>query len=773
VTDFLLNIPDWAAHVWQEAKLAAMKKEARIYAAATRIIAVYRGKRIKYYYKFYLKAIFRLQAHARRKLVIKRNKSLIRFLFEDWLFRYRYYAATLVQAIIRRYIARSRKIKIYKRLNEEQVKIFKANRKRKAKLRAKEKSSIVYKVVQKVNGLAILVCMKRRDQRSFSKDYSMVLEVYVPKSRETFRFEIEESELREFICFETGLTVLNVNQLLDKRNLSKVLAARLICIDTNKARSKPRIKFSKQALGEKGKKTFLRGKTIKGDLFVCTLYESASDVTVQCYHRLSCKVFTAKIMKNVLTDWIKAEYIKNCKSEIELYNTPPLLLPENKKQLHIWMLDNLQADTRHRTFKIIFACQLEKSKKLAAVVKFQSMLRMARVRQHVPAWVDSYIIKVKSEPSKDASCYYINVYNGQSFWEKPKLLGKNDLPTQPYHRWVPIQYYIDGYYQTYYVNPYNGRFTQKSLDSAARMIQSLVRNRRLNMHYLNTSEFQRAVNFSTNAEKNYLSPKKKLSNIINYALTKHLMELDFESSRKLYEEAIKLSDTNPLVLRAYAIFFLAVCDHPIQVVRERALFMIKDAKARDPEALQFKTAYAICFKFGCYKNPNNCLSFLHLGLATYYIYGDLNKAELIFRRAIAMSPFNEMVVQNWKFLRDQFPDKSLSYLPKSRIAMLATLKGGKKIMIHGKEVFEDPKWAGWVYYAAPEVDPDDIVKQEDSYWYNPVSNEQRFEEPDWKLEWEIRAKRSQWQNHQDGLDHYYDPLTSSYFQYHALTQSYQ
>ena len=169
----------------------------------------------------------------------------------------------------------------------------------------------------------------------------------------------------------------------------------------------------------------------------------------------------------------------------------------------------------------------------------------------VPAWVDSYIVKVKSSADINAQWYYVNTYNGNSFWEPPALLRGNELPSQPTHRWVPVNYLIDGQYQTYYVNPFNGMFTQKSLDRAARMLQALVRNRRLSMHYLSSVDFARGVRFERSAEDNYNNAKKKLSTILNYALVQHLCTQDYALAKTVYEQASKLSDTNPLVLRSF------------------------------------------------------------------------------------------------------------------------------------------------------------------------------------------------------------------------------
>ena len=143
-----------------------------------------------------------------------------------------------------------------------------------------------------------------------------------------------------------------------------------------------------------------------------------------------------------------------------------------------------------------------------------------------------------------------------------------------------------------------------------------------------------------------------------------------------------------------------------------------------------------------------------------------------------MAPFDEKILENWKLLRNQFPDKMLQYQPKSRTQnALATLKGGKNKpetkKIHGLDVYEDPNWAGWTYYEAPIVGEDEAHLQKDSYWYNPATGEKREEEPDWHEEWKIRKARSRYDGTAHDLESYYDTYTSAYFQYHPLTDTYQ
>ena len=65
-----------------------------------------------------------------------------------------------------------------------------------------------------------------------------------------------------------------------------------------------------------------------------------------------------------------------------------------------------------------------------------------------------------------------------------------------------------------------------------------------------------------------------------------------------------------------------------------------------------------------------------------------------------------------------------------------------------------------------------MKEDETAYWYNPGTGEQRKDTPVWEKEWEIRAHRSYFEGESDGLEHYYDSLTTTYFQRHVLTDTY-
>jgi hypothetical protein len=104
----IASITAWLDPAWEEAKLMAMTIEARRYCAATRIIAFYRGERLKYYFSIYVLCIIALQSNIRRKLAQWRLSKFIASLQEDWMFRHRMHCAVFIQAAIRGWIVRCR-----------------------------------------------------------------------------------------------------------------------------------------------------------------------------------------------------------------------------------------------------------------------------------------------------------------------------------------------------------------------------------------------------------------------------------------------------------------------------------------------------------------------------------------------------------------------------------------------------------------------------------------------------------------------------------------
>lgn len=768
IIDYLITIPEVSNAIWTQAKDYAMEKEILKYAAITRIIACWRKVRDKSRYRFFRQAMIVLQSYARMKQSHKKVKTLIKYFEEDWLFRLRYHCAILIQSSIRRYNARCWYIKTIDKIREREIIVTKSRRQRTSKLRQKERKTIVFKQIRRINGVMVLLILRRKDQRNYSNDYGMRLEVYNPQFQLINVFIIEEVDLRRFMQDVLRADALSVGDLLNKNNLEKVISVRLLCRLSKRVGDPPKFILSRQALGQKGPKIMTRGRNINGELFVCTLYETGYDIVVQCYHQHTSIMFPCTLLTSAIIEWVTKVYHTTCKSEIEKQLQPPLLRNENKKLLHKWLIDNIVVDKRHGKFNVMFAIQYKKSVKMESIIKIQSIIRRTKARSLIPYLLDKYMLKIKTSVYDD-SYYYLNINTGESSWEKPSLLKSHqDLPTQPYYHWVQLYYTSD----PLYVNPLTGKYTHLTPYQAAKKIQSMIRNWMLKPFKLTKDEFMKGRTYEVEAKSSYEREPKRLAFVLNYALVAFCINLDYRLTKTLILEALTLADANPTTTRLYAIYLLATCEAPIGVTREQAETLLRDAWRRDNEGLKFKTALTMFFKYGCYRQPRNCRTLLNLGLVEFHVYKNLRNAEICLRRALAMSPFDEYVMENWKKLRDNFPETKRVYRPRGRLDKMnaEALGGGKKTTIHGRPVIENLSWAGWVFVESDPLFKDD----EGEYWYNPATGQQQKHMPeDWLKEWELRAWRSVYEGEKDGLEHYYDPITATYFQRHILTNTYQ
>lgn len=867
ILDYLMMYERWYDIPWKEAKIATIKKEAVRYCAATRIISRYRAFHQSKLYQNFLRQHIILQAHIRRKLAVRRVRAIWRVILEDCIFQYRYKASIKIQALIRRYIKRCWYYHVLIGIKRQQYLLLKARRLKLKKLKDMKRKTVLYTEAKVMNSVMVIVKVQRKDSRNYTKDYGILIEVYIPISQETFHFAVEDGELRYYmylLLYEQHLSVsdgtepedgpgnkakaviqpssknsndmkaklslITVGDLMDKRNLKRLIVSRLI-VHNNRG-SKPSVIFSKHALGQKGVRSMTRGIRVQGQYFVAKIFETVEEISIQLYHPLTSKIFICAISMKDLKDWVMQEHHLNVVSDLNkrlktpsnsrpttpsiekkdlnvkeeaIREIPIILQPKEKASLNKWLLEHIMINSRQGKFQPMFKCHYEKRHKKAMIIKIQAQWRRALVRPIIIAKLDQFMLKVHVSPS-DFTVYYLNRLTGASSWGKPRLLGKYDLPTIPSRRWVPIQYEYEGLTYFQYVNPYTGQYTQYTVDQAVRMIQALARNYLLKTLRMPLVNFSKAGKLYKSARNLYYSAakanhtqflledqtpaspsastdlaninNKRLAQVVNYALTLHIVECDEEQAKEVYREAVELSESNPLVTRAYAFFLLGTCEAPIQLNRERAMLLLSDAKRKDPTHHKFQLAYYLC-QFACIRSPNNYKTLVNLALVQCILY-DLNyTAEKLLRRALALAPMELRVMEIWKYLKDRFPERHMIYNPHSRIhknrqIMLqasSDRQTQKGRVIHGRPTIENPQWAGWVFV---EKDTFNVSKQfkDKSYWYNPVDGMEALDPPDFAKEWEVRKYRSYFEEEKYGLETYYDPLTSEYFQYHPLTNSY-
>jgi len=92
------------------------------------------------------------------------------------------------------------------------------------------------------------------------------------------------------------------------------------------------------------------------------------------------------------------------------------------------------------------------------IIKIQSHFRKALTRRIIIEKLDALMLKVRVSPT-DPTVYYLNKKTGASSWEKPKLLGVYDIPTEPHRQWTEVTYPYDGLMYRHFVNPHTGGVT--------------------------------------------------------------------------------------------------------------------------------------------------------------------------------------------------------------------------------------------------------------------------------------------------------------------------
>ncbi|KAJ1433161.1 hypothetical protein B484DRAFT_447409 [Ochromonadaceae sp. CCMP2298] len=765
VAEYVMMYPGWYAVVWEEAKVKAMHREAPRYCAATRIAATWRGSHAKRRFRFFHRSHVLLQSFIRRKFTIRRVLNYVTELREDWCLRTRYHSALLIQALVRRFCKRCWYARALRKLMYAEIMVTKARRFRLKKLRHAAKKGVLYRELKRVNGIMVFVRLMRHDARSYSRDCGLVIEAYVPHTQATFRFNLEDFEVRFYLGIELDVepTALSMGDCLDTRNLRKIVSSRLI---VHRAHALTTIIFSKHALGQRGQNTYTAGKRVKGELFVAKIFETGGDVSVQMYHRHTCKIFTCNMRKQDMLDWMHQEHQQNTKDPLEKHKVPVFLREGNEKLYYMWILDHITIDTR-KGFDVMFTIHLLHSRKKEMLLRIQCAWRRALVRPKIVRRLEEVYLKVRVS-ALDPKTYYLNRRTGTSSWAKTKLLGGMDLNTQPTRGWVSMTYHQDGMSKVHYVNPFTGKYTHLTPLQALAKMQALARRFLLWPIAMPRAHFLRAGKVLKAAQKQYQG-HKRLAGVINWAMVQHVCNLEEGEAKKLFAEAVELSGANPLVTRAYAFFMLATAEAPIKLNRERVNVLLHDAAIKDPQLGKFEIAYWL-YQLGCLRHPQDYRALVNLAVVQCILYGDNYNAEKLLRRALVIAPFEERVMEVWNLLKPRFPERQMLYSTKARVNK-ADLRDAKPRTVHGRPVKENSHWAGWCFVESDKFNISKKFKDE-PYWYNPADGMELRQPPDFQEQWVVRKSRSRYEGELYGLHQYYDPVTADYFQYHSLTDSF-
>jgi hypothetical protein len=270
----------------------------------------------------------------------------------------------------------------------------------------------------------------------------------------------------------------------------------------------------------------------------------------------------------------------------------------------------------------------------------------------------------------------------------------------------------------------------------------------------------KAIHFIHGARAKYEQEPHKLSNIVNFALLVHCVDLDFSKARPIYEKALELSPNHPLISRAYGIFLLASRQTPPATTFQTACRLFHEANAVDPAMAKFQSAAEIYFRWAVLVDPRNPLTLLNYALLHQCIHRSFDKAEKVYRAALALDPTNNLVLDNYLlFTEERYPGGAYMFL------------GPPYSVVRRSQVIEErPEWAEWSKMIDPECRKKGGME---IFWYNRFTKETRFEGPSQTSIWETRLKRSQCVSGKtSNWVEWFDSKTQSSFFYDLYTKQY-
>jgi len=188
---------------------------------------------------------------------------------------------------------------------------------------------------------------------------------------------------------------------------------------------------------------------------------------------------------------------------------------------------------------------------------------------------------------------------------------------------------------------------------------------------------------------------------------------------------------NPLVTRAYALFLLAVCEPPRQQTWIQAVDMLRTAKRRDPEFKKFKEAEDSFFHWAMVSQPGSAQSLCNWAIIKQSIHEDYDEAEKFYRKAVECDPDDAHVLQNYDyFLEQRLPG-----------GIYAGGGPGEVVRKQSEVVQENPHSKQdheWFLMHDTQARDAKFAK----FWWDKITGETRWEEPNWEVEWAKRRKRA-------------------------------
>ncbi|ETW09705.1 hypothetical protein, variant 4 [Aphanomyces invadans] len=240
----------------------------------------------------------------------------------------------------------------------------------------------------------------------------------------------------------------------------------------------------------------------------------------------------------------------------------------------------------------------------------------------------------------------------------------------PPNEWLPQD---DDHGRVYFFNPSRGVASWFNLDTAALKVQRAYRHRRhAAIGRLTMQHLAKAVAYHhLIGGSNRVTPDTSSVDIERMALHHHTLTHNFSKAIALYEQLLENYPSHEVVASTcLAILLLATGRAPLKKNAARASALLKTAKRMDKSLAAVKALELTCFRWAVLVAPNDAIAMANYALFAEVVLDDIDKAELLYRRALAQDSGHTVTVENYaNLVKERTPHGRYATAGPGRVAL--------------------------------------------------------------------------------------------------------
>ncbi|EGZ20851.1 hypothetical protein PHYSODRAFT_497087 [Phytophthora sojae] len=182
-----------------------------------------------------------------------------------------------------------------------------------------------------------------------------------------------------------------------------------------------------------------------------------------------------------------------------------------------------------------------------------------------------------------------------------------------------------------------------------------------------------ALGYHSNVQKpSNMTDPGQLEVIKRYALQLHVLQHQYKAAYPLYEAALRISPEDPHTLVCLATLLVISCRYPAAKSWLRAMELLKQARtsAGSDIVSALHEIEQNGFRWALFLQPKNPHAIANFAVYLQCVHLDIDKAELLYRRALDLDPANDLFVTNFQRLQaERTPGRMYAFAGPGTIAL--------------------------------------------------------------------------------------------------------